>query len=155
MLGITGPEAAKFAEWLGAGAQGGDFPTCEQWDQAAGEKNDNRRKPFPGAYILNDPTGPAVGGRNGAPRPVNRLTRETAQRPRMSGHVGQWPWEWTRLLPGESSFNNVRMRPRSYQSDRPFTFEDTDTKFLDKGQQEYPFDFKNNTIGFRVVIELE
>jgi formylglycine-generating enzyme required for sulfatase activity len=147
VLGATGPEAAKFAEWLGARGRG-RLPTCEQWDQAAG-KNDDRRKPFPGEYDPKDPAGPVVGGRSGAPRPVNRFTRDISARGcrDMSGNG----LEWTRLLPGETPFDNVRMRAKSYQSERPFTFEDTDPNKV----QEFPFNSQDDTIGFRVVIELE
>jgi hypothetical protein len=147
VLGVPGPEAAKFAEWLG-GRDRGRLPTCQQWDQAAG-KNDGRLSPFPGTYVPDDPAGPAVGA-SGTPRAVNRLTRDISARGcrDMSGNG----LEWTRLPPGDPPDESVSVRGQNFRASRPFTFKDAETD----RSAAFPFNYEEcDYIGFRVVIELE
>jgi formylglycine-generating enzyme required for sulfatase activity len=143
-LGVTGPGAQAFAEWLG-GPHQGFLPTAEQWDQAAGmNRKDRRLGPFQGTDDPKKGTAIAVGLE--APRPVGSAEKDIS--PYGCRDMSGNGWEWTRLPPGET---DVVLRAESYTATAPFKFEKIKGDFAAfAGFRE-----SNKEAGFRVVIELE
>ena len=108
-LGVTGPEAQAFAEWLG-GPGRGSLPTCDQWDQAAGKnEGDGRTGPFQPIDNPRDCRGLiAVGGLDAKPQPVGSAPLDIS--PRGCRDMSGNGWEWTRLPPGNTPESLVALR---------------------------------------------
>ncbi len=145
-LGVSGPEAEKFAKWLG-----GNLPTTDQWDQAAG-KNWNgqvgRIWPFQEAVELDSSW--QIGVAAGMLRePLDVGTASLDISPYKCRDMSGNGSEWTRPKSGEYSTSfPVALRAASFRDAKPFSFRDLDRA------GEYFFDKSSLSIGFRVAIEL-
>jgi serine/threonine-protein kinase len=148
VLGVTGLEAQKFAEWLG-GPRQGYLPTREQWDQAAGMNREPRRRgPYQESANPKDWTGIAVG--RVTPRPVDDpSTRDIS--PYGCRDMSGNGCEWTRPTQVATKTSLVELRAETFKSLQPFRFE---TIEKDRVSSE-AFGVSEEEIGFRVVIQLE
>ncbi len=128
-LGVSGREAEKFAKWLG-----GNLPTTEQWDQAAGKnwtgKNwngkDVRIWPFQEAVDLDSSwkLGVAVGMLR---EPLDVGTASLDISPYKCRDMSGNGVEWTRPKSGEYSTSfPVELRAASFRDAKPFSFRDLD-----------------------------
>jgi hypothetical protein len=151
-------DAYRFARWLG-----GDLPSREQWEKAAGWHEPNRRDgPFRGKW---DPKNPkakewiAVGRALLGPLPCGQAKRDISPSDcrDMSGNG----WEWTRdlddgvvrkLLTKPTATAFVHLRGQSWTAEKPLIFEEFD----DTNGDELHVHRWTGTwpdVGFRVVID--
>jgi serine/threonine protein kinase len=158
VLNVPGPEAEKFATWLGDKARG-VLPTTDEWDAAAGFfLNDGRTGPYKESREPGDPPQAPEFPEIAVSRPgkplneavfVGAATRDVSPFGcrDMSGN-GQ---EWTRAKRMSS------LRAASFEATHPFTFERIKMIRDGRSAENWAFDLKDlhpgKFIGFRVVIE--
>jgi serine/threonine protein kinase len=143
VMKVSWDEARACAKWLG-----GDLPTLEQWDKAAGrfesgeqEREGPYRGQWTGKKLLDIAVGPLE-----APREIGAARDDVSVFGchDMSGN-GR---EWTRTI-GEDDY--VDLRGQNFALERPLTFKALDEKAEQPGAQER--DLARSDIGFRVVID--
>jgi serine/threonine protein kinase len=139
-LGVTGPAAQAFAEWLG-GLGHGSLPTDDQWLQAAG-KNERCEHPYLGEWTSKDGNSIAVG--RDRPMDVGAASQDVSIHGcrDMSGNG----WEWIRPTESSSSLDDVVLRAARYDDFQPFSF--------NQSEPIESFKASNRMVGFRIVIEL-
>jgi hypothetical protein len=153
VLEVSVEEAYACARWLG-----GNLPTVEQWDKAAGlYERDRGEGPYRGKW--DDKVRPDVAVRLTGPRPVG-FSRSDVSRYGCRDMAGNG-WEWTRTLtlgkglvpvlnPGSSLLDyGVYLRGQNFREEKPLTYADLEDGLLPSATYQEP----NPDTGFRVVIE--
>jgi hypothetical protein len=157
VLGVQVDDAYHFARWLN-----GNLPTTQQWDKAAGAKEENPREgPYEGTWQTMKPEEKlqiGVNRRGLGPLPVGRETKDTS--PFGCRDMSGNGFEWTRNIQGGNDrtvplekpqlFDLVLLRGRNHFDSEPVNF-----KEQKRDSEPYlpPTDSPPSWIGFRVVIE--
>ncbi len=155
VMRVTVKEADLCARWLG-----GQLPTAQEWDRAAGyPASDGRLGPFP---ALNNNVTLTVNRRKQGPRPITEATTDDESPLGIRDMAGNGR-EFTRNLannpegrivplahPGKDDL--VILRSRSYAATKPLLYEDLDYQ-QNMPQTQYYLVASPYT-GFRVVLEL-
>jgi serine/threonine protein kinase len=153
VLRVKVADALNFARWLG-----GNLPTAQQWDQAAGRhEKEPGEGPFRGTWKPDD-TQVAVNRAKEGPRPVGSSQHDVTWcgARDMAGNGREWTRSVAgagdRLLPLEKPTEDDRviLRGRSYAASEPFRFADIESDLI-SGQF---FGVTSHHTGFRVVIDL-
>lgn len=149
-LGVHVDDAHRFARWLG-----GQLPTAQQWDRAAGRFDDKpRRGPFDPTWQPDDKDGIAIDRATTGPRAVGISSKDVS--PHGCRDMSGNGLEWTRdlLKPGQQvpltqpgEFDAVLLRGRGWADKSPLTFDDL------RYPESQPYRETSPNIGFRVVIE--
>jgi serine/threonine protein kinase len=138
-------EAACFARWLG-----GNLPTVQQWDTAAGYYDQPRQEgPYRGTWTADAPLGIAVN--RDAAAPVGESADDVS--PYLCRDMAGNGLEWTRNAEGSrfvpvdkpQPAMSVDVRGHGFVYDRPFQFAE-----IDEGNKNRLYD---DSAGFRVVLE--
>jgi formylglycine-generating enzyme required for sulfatase activity len=144
VFGVTFPEAQLFAKWVG-----GDVPTTDEWDRAAGlnawDGKDPLTGPFQGQWDPANKPDIAVGSRK-PPRPVGQATADvsTSGCRDMAGNG----FEWTRTyFDRNDPVPLLLMRGQGFGMWGPLLFKDI------KDEGGAPPRRADKNVGFRVVIE--
>jgi formylglycine-generating enzyme required for sulfatase activity len=150
-LRVTVVEAYCFASWLG-----GDLPSRQEWEKAAGQFEKNPRPgPFVPPWNPEDKNQIAVNRQADGPMPVGRATKDIS--PFGCRDMSGNGLEWTRtfkLRGGRVPLDNpqkddlVVLVARSYEHQKPLTFED-----LERRPETEKYQNASEEIGFRVVLE--
>ncbi len=154
VLRVKVGDALNFARWLG-----GNLPTVQQWDKAAGRfENDKREGPFQGTW--DEKANRKIGVRRGkdGPLPIGAAEHDesTFGCRDMSGNGREWTRNVAgpgdRMIPLEnpSEDDKVILRSRSYAAPTPLRFSDLESGLI-SGQF---YNATSHHTGFRVVIEL-
>jgi formylglycine-generating enzyme required for sulfatase activity len=152
VFGVTFPEAQLFAKWMG-----GDVPTTEQWDKAAGfnewDGKDELAGPFQGRWNGDKPLDIAV-GKARRPRPVGGLSLQNISNFGCRDMAGNGD-EWTRT-PRDPDYpqEGHRLRGRSFERLTPLLFKyvkQSGSGVAEVGDAVPSESFPD--LGFRVVIE--
>ncbi|MCS6853058.1 MAG: bifunctional serine/threonine-protein kinase/formylglycine-generating enzyme family protein [Gemmataceae bacterium] len=158
VLRVSVEDAYRFARWLG-----GNLPTAQQWDKAAG-CYEGKRGPFRGEAPWNpkaDPPEVAIGRGAEGPLPVGTATRDISPFGcrDMAGNGTEWTRntvEVNRFVPVTESGHrpDVYLRGRSYAYDGPATrLRFTTLWEYEREQASLPYDDADPFTGFRVVLE--
>jgi formylglycine-generating enzyme required for sulfatase activity len=150
VLRVTGEEARQFAEWLG-----GQLPSPEQWDRAAGfQAPDGRQGPFVGTWGAEGNPKIGVRRRKEGPMPVAEESDDISPLG-VRGMAGNGR-EWTHtLLDGKSERDAaalVILRGRSYTAPAPLFY--SDIKYEQEMPQTQFYSHASPFTGFRLVLEL-
>jgi serine/threonine protein kinase len=147
-------DAYRFARWLG-----GELPSRQQWDKAAGWNEPGKRiGPFKGAWDPKAKDRPAVGRRGKGPLPCGAARQDVSPFgcQDMSGNGEEWTRDLS-LFDGvmkdllkepETSEAFVFTRGRSWRAEKPLIFEKFDKIKAIRGWQSTRPD-----LGFRVLIQ--
>jgi serine/threonine protein kinase len=158
VMNVAATDAFHFAVWLG-----GDLPSEDQWNKAAGLYEPNKGKgPFNDKVALkeNDRTQFGLNRRpDEGPIPCGTATLDISEPFKLRDMAANGR-EWTRSVadfgskrvgkPGLTALDLVILRGREYFRDEPLPYEDMQNPT--KREAKGPFDI-NPFIGFRVVID--
>jgi hypothetical protein len=149
-LGVGVEEAYHFARWLG-----GNLPTKQQWDKAAGFYEKGRGK---GPFLA--PTNIAVGRPGPAPVGDSVDDRSLFDCRDMAGNGFEWTGSWAlsdakgRLVPLTRKplpTDRVEGRGKGYDEPGPLLFEE-----IERDETKvFPYGQTRPNLGFRVAVELE
>jgi formylglycine-generating enzyme required for sulfatase activity len=156
-MGVVAADAEQFARWLG-----GELPTTRQWDKAIG-RYERPRWPAPYLEPKTD-KGVAVGLDGPMKRGAALQDRSRFGCRDMAGN-GR---EWTSVISSNTEVQDVRVpnigelkdgqlyvRGKMWSAKEPLSFRELESKQESKFILPLPGLPVDNTIGFRVVLELD